>query len=197
MKPFAYIILFLFGLIAFQWVFAKCERNKIMNKLTAYQSALDSCLYAKPKIDTVWQFSTLKDTIKLKFRYDVIRIDTVNDTIETREYKGHYTSDLLAVRWRAVVFGELKSLEILPTSSYRFPSITQTRVVAIPARDCKPGSTFMRSHLWVNMSLYGGGRYLMGSNLEYLRKEGWGLSVGFVTDFDDIYWGGGLKFRIK
>ena len=166
-------------------------------ELTAYQAALDSCLYAKPQIDTVWQFSTLKDTIRLKYRHDVIRVDTVNEPIETREYKGNYTSDLLAVRWRAVVFGELKSLEILPTSSYRFPSITQTRVVAMPARACRPDITYMRSHLWVNMSLYGGSRYLMGSNLEYLRKEGWGLSIGFVTDFDAIYWGGGFKLRIK
>jgi hypothetical protein len=195
MKIFGYITGFLLLVIGFQFVAHKCDRRKLTREVTAYQAALDSCMHAEPKRDTLWLFKTVKDTIRLTYRYNVIQTDTIAGTIETREYTGNYNSDLMAVRWRAVVFGELQSMEILPTSSYRYPQITLTRVVPVPCPKVGEVISRERSHLYMFANLYQGPYFQTG--LEYIRKEGWGVSAGMMSDGEKIYFGGGIKIRLR
>lgn len=199
MKPFAYIIAALLLVILFQFLMTKCDHRKHERELQSYQAALDSCLTAEPQHDTLWMFKTLRDTIRLPFTYRVIERDTIRD-IEKREYKGNYTTDLLAIRWRAVVFGELVSMEVLPTSSYRYPQITQTRVVALPARECEPARVSReRSHLYFNPELYWGDDAVFRVSLVWVGHRGWGLSGGLQTAFETghFYYGGGVLIRLR
>jgi hypothetical protein len=186
----------LLGIILFQFISYSCDRSKWRKSEQFLNSALDSCFNAKQVPDTVWKFKTFRDTIKLKYNYTIIdTVSVMGDTVlEEREYRGTFASDLLALRWRAIVLGELKGMEILPTSSYRFPQITLTRTVPQPERT--PITTnYEKSHLYFTASYYH--PELFSAGMQYIRKEGWGLSGGLAVSADGFWYGGGLIIRLK
>jgi hypothetical protein len=199
MKPIAYIIGALLIVILLQFIITQCERRKHDRELQAYQTALDSCMNAEPERDTLWQFATLRDTIRLPFTYRVTDRDTVRDTvIERREYRGNYTTDLLAVRWRAVVFGRLDSIEILPSSTYRYPQITETIRVALPARECEPVKLSReRSHWYATADVMAGDGVYIRVGLQYVHRGGWGLQGGIMSNGERLLYGGGFALRLK
>lgn len=203
MKQFAYMFLTMILLCGLIFLVKQCEVRRLTKTITAYEAALDSCINAEPQRDTLWLFKTLKDTIRLTTdNYIVTGADTVHDTvIETREYKGNWNNDFIAVRWRAVVFGELKSLEILPTSSYRYPQITLTRTVALPARENENVQLSReRSHLYMTggIGYYKANDMLFNIGLQWIHRRGWGAMGSVTLDNEGkFYWGGNLIFRVS
>lgn len=138
-KLYQIIIGVLIGAMTFMFFSHSCQRKKLEKELAWNKAALDSCLNAPEETDTIYKTVRLMDTVRLKRTITETNIDTVYkvDTIRKREYKGTYVDNNIRIRWSAIVFGELESIQVLPTSSYRVSEIKTTRKVVLPSKDIK------------------------------------------------------------
>lgn len=207
MKQFAYMFATMILVCGLIFLVKSCEVRRLEKTITAYEAALDSCLNAEPTRDTLWLFRTVKDTVRLNFTYtvkDTITADAVvpfgdDFGLEVREYTGTYKTDYLAIRWRALVYGELKEVQILPTSTYRYPQITLTRSVPVPTRTPVTTGFKERSHLYMTggIGYYKANDMLFNIGLLWIHKRGWGLQPTITLNNEGhFYYGGNLIFRV-
>jgi len=202
---------FLLGIILFLLLSHSCDRRKWRKEEKYLNGIINTYANTKPVIDTVWIERVLYDTVRLQYSYRTV--DTVYKSesivgdfgdgfgLEEREYSGTYADSMLVVRWTALVFGELKDVKILPESKYRYPQITVSKTVTIPAREGdQPRVSRERSHFYLTSALYyseRGSQFHVGA--AYIIRAKVGLSVGVLqsTNSDNFYYGGGIIFKLR
>jgi hypothetical protein len=198
------VIGFLVAVIVFQFITNCADKRKCTKEISYLNSVIEAFETAKP--DTIYTdvMRTLYDTISiLPDAILITKTDTVCDTIiETKQYTGQHNTRWqnldIQVIWRAVVRGDLESIEVLPLTSIAYQEVTIDRTVVIPARECPPGGTYRaRSHLYFTVDAGFYPRFDgVGMGLMYIRKEGWGLT-GKIYVSDRINYGGGLIIRLR
>jgi len=184
-----------------------CQIRKLKDCNADYADVYDSLKNAKTLYDTIIRKETNTDTITI---YSLsIETDTAAPTSEPitgencpqNKYEGKFETDLLSIRWRAVVFGELASLQVLPGSGYKFREIRIEKTVTLAESRRNAFSTsdcYQKSHLWI----YGGVNItsgIKGANigLMYTRRGKWGIAAGVSTVGDEWHYQGSLIFRLK
>ena len=188
------------GIILFQFLFYKCESSRSKKELTLKQAQIDACLNA-PIITTV---DTIRDTVMQIIHIPITKYEVVerivvkrDSVIETREYAGVYTHPQFELHWSANVTGRLNNLTIKPPSLIKSLIITKEKTVDLTQYIAEKPQE--KSHLYTTF----GGTVLtdkfwgVDAGLMYIRKEGWGLSVGIGSNFENIIYRAGLVIRLK
>ena len=194
-------LLALVGVIIFQFLFYKCESSRLNKVIEQKDLAIAACVNAPVKIDTIVRTDTLREVIKLPYTYrvvDTVKVDSlVNYELEHREYTGTYVHPQFEVHWKADVMGELGSLTIEPPSLIKSLVITKEKTVDLTQYITEKPKE--KSHLYTTF----GGTVLTDKfwgadvGLMYIRKEGWGISAGISTDFENLMYRGGLVVKLK
>lgn len=172
----------LMGALLVMFLANRCQRRKIENDLAWHREALDSCLNAPERIDTVYLEKNITDTVRLSFTERVIDTVTRIRQVKKKEYSGVYINDMLRVRWSAIVMGELLDVRILPSSSYRYPQVQTTRTVVLPARE--PPATGLSTARRSSLFLYAGAGFysynpkVMDVGVLVVFKNGLGMGIG-------------------
>lgn len=184
-----------------------CTAKKLRQCESDYSALYDSIRNAPMLRDTVINEIRTTDTISVPIpkpiRKPAVRdsVPNIDNICDTNIYEDTYNTDLLSVRWRAVVFGELKTLQILPSSSYKFKEITVNKTITIAESRRKPFSTsdcYDKSHLWLFGGALGRDKLQGGSlGLMYTRRGKWGLFAGVMMSGSEWYYQGGLMIKLK
>jgi hypothetical protein len=188
------------GFFLFCCVFLFCEwkcqertTKKIQGQFDAF---IDSVSNAKPVIDTVYRLRVENDTVTIYKRESRILVDTVE--CPERIYTGTYNNDMLSIRWRAIVFGQLQSIEVLPSSSYKFPEITIQRTVIVPERSPVQVNNRVRNSLWMGADvIFQKGLSGGGVGVTFIAKKGWGVTVGAIYGDNKLFWKAGMMLKLK
>ena len=204
-KVFLLISGVLVGIILFQFLFYKCETGKQDRIESDLRKQLDACVHA-PEVIRV---DTVRDTIKTTISIPVTKyvvVDkvpssdfdfNVNDSIEVRDYDGVYEHPQFKLNWRANVTGTLNGLFIDPPSLIKSLVITKEKNIISPPEIREIYKE--KSHLYAMMGLSWTDKAMnsVDAGIMYVRKEGWGLSASLGTDFNTLLYRGGLIIKLK
>lgn len=172
----------LVGAMLIMFLSHRCQRKNLEKDLAWHSAALDSCLNAPEKVDTVYRVQRLRDTVRLSFTEKVIDTVTCYKKVEKKQYSGTYTNDLIRVRWSAIVLGDLLDVSILPSSSYRYPQVKTTRKIVLPARDVDltgiSGRRKTELYLYVGGGWYGWNVKVMDAGMMLMFRNGLAVGVG-------------------
>lgn len=194
--PYKILIGFLFAIILFLFFRSCTYERKWQKSEQRYSAFLDSLTSAVPKVDTIYLDSIVSTTQTIYRDTGRIVVDTVE--CPKQVITGKYDTDLLSVRWRITLFGELERVEILPGSSYRFREITITKTVVPPPRsDVMVQMNRERSHLYfvVDAGFYPDFANF-GTGLIWIHKRGFGIQAKMYVS-KKVTFGGGFVMRIK
>jgi hypothetical protein len=191
------------GIILFQFLFYKCERRQDKKENDGLREQLAACVNAPEsvRVDTIR--TVLTDTIRLPFTRRVVDTVMVQTTdwedcpIEKSEYTGVYKHPQFEVHWTATVTGVLNDMYIKPPSLIKSLVITKEKTVDLTQYNTEKPKE--KSHLYTTFRVGIADKQLDGADvgLMYIRKEGWGLSAGLGTNFNQLTYHGGLIIRLK
>jgi len=191
------------GIIVFQFLFYKCEHRQDEKEKAGLREQLSACVNAPEtvRVDTIR--TVLTDTIRLPFTRRVVDTVIMQTTdwedcpIEQSEYTGVYKHPQFEVHWTALVTGVLNDMYIKPPSLIKSLVITKEKTVDLTQYNTNKSKE--KSHLYTTFGVAMAGKELGGADvgLMYIRKEGWGLSAGLGTNFENLTYHGGLIIRLK